>query len=277
MFEILTTPDALVALLTLTFLEIILGIDNIIFISLAASKLPKEHQKKATNIGLLLAMVIRVILLFGISWLVAMEAPFWHFNLPWIKGGISGQGLILFIGGLFLLYKSTTEIHEKVEDKGHYEREVKKGRATTLTKAIIQISLINIVFSFDSILTAVGMTNGIGNNPTDALIIMVIAVVISVLIMMAFAAPVGRFVNEHPTVQLLGLAFLILIGFMLIAEGAHLSNLEIFGSEVGTIPKGYLYFTIAFSLFIEFINMRYRKRTSSIVSTKPDEKEANKN
>ena len=276
MFEILTTPDALVALLTLTFLEIILGIDNIIFISLAASKLPKQHQKKATHIGLLLAMLIRVILLFGISWLVAMEAPFWHFNLSWIKGGISGQGLILFLGGLFLLYKSTNEIHEKVEDKGHDEREVKKGRATTLTKAIVQISLINIVFSFDSILTAVGMTNGIGNNPTDALIIMVIAVVISVIIMMIFAAPVGRFVNEHPTVQLLGLAFLILIGFMLIAEGAHLSDLEVFGSEVGTIPKGYLYFTIAFSLFIEFINMRYRKRTSSIVSDTPEETEETK-
>ncbi|MGK0175316.1 MAG: putative tellurium resistance membrane protein TerC, partial [Ulvibacter sp.] len=215
MFEILTSADALVALLTLTFLEIILGIDNIIFISLAASKLPKEHQKKATNIGLILAMAIRIILLFGISWLVAMEAPFWNINLSWVKGGISGQGVILFIGGLFLLYKSTSEIHEKVENKGHDEREIKKSRSTTLTKAVIQISLINIVFSFDSILTAVGMTNGIGNNPTDALIIMVIAVVISVLIMMAFAAPVGRFVNEHPTVQLLGLSFLILIGFML--------------------------------------------------------------
>jgi len=273
MFDILTSPDALIALLTLTFLEIILGIDNIIFISLAASKLPKKHQKKATNIGLFLAMIIRIILLFGISWLVAMEAPFWHINLPWIKAGISGQGLILIIGGLFLLYKSTSEIHEKVEDKGHDEREVKKRRSTTLTKAIIQICLINIVFSFDSILTAVGMTNGISGNPTDALIIMVIAVVISVLVMMIFAAPVGRFVNEHPTIQLLGLAFLILIGFMLIAEGAHLSHLEIFNSQVGTIPKGYLYFTIAFSLFIEFINMRYRKRTSSIVSNKEQEQD----
>lgn len=262
MFEILTNPDALFALLTLTFLEIILGIDNIIFISLASSKLPKEHQKKATNIGLLLAMLIRVILLFGISWLVALEAPFWNFSLPWIKGGVSGQGLILFIGGLFLLYKSTSEIHDKVEDKGHAEREVKKARATTLTKAIIQICLINIVFSFDSILTAVGMTNGIGNTPTDALIIMVIAVVISVLIMMIFANPVGRFVTEHPTVQLLGLSFLILIGFMLIAEGAHLSHLVVFGSSIGVIPKGYLYFTIAFSLFIEFINMKYRKKTN---------------
>lgn len=267
MFEILSSPDALVALLTLTFLEIVLGIDNIIFISLAASKLPEKHQKRATTIGLFMAMIIRIVLLFGISWLVAMEAPFWHFNISWIQGGVSGQGLILFLGGLFLLYKSTTEIHEKVEDKGHDEREVKKSRSSTLSRAIVQICLINIVFSFDSILTAVGMTNGIGNDPNDALVIMVIAVVISVVIMMLFANPVGRFVNKHPTVQLLGLAFLILIGFMLIAEGAHLSHLVVFGNEVGVIPKGYLYFTIAFSLFIEFINMRYRKKTSDIVTT----------
>lgn len=270
MFEILTTPDALVALFTLTFLEIVLGVDNIIFISLAASKLPQEHQKKATSIGLFMAMIIRIILLFGISWLVAMEAPFWHINLSWIKAGVSGQGLILIAGGLFLLYKSTSEIHEKVEDKGHNEREVKKSRKTTLKKAVIQICIINIVFSFDSILTAVGMTNGISDNPPDALIIMIIAVVVSVIIMMIFANPVGRFVNNHPTVQLLGLAFLILIGFMLIAEGAHLSHLEIFGEGVGVIPKGYLYFTIAFSLFIEFLNMRYRKRTSSVVSNLPE-------
>ncbi len=269
MFDILTSPDALVALLTLTFLEIVLGIDNIIFISLAASKLSKNLQKKATNIGLVMAMLIRIVLLFGITWLVAMEAPFWNLNLSWIQVGVSGQGLILFAGGLFLLYKSVSEIHEKVEDKGHDEREIRKSRSTTLTKAVIQITLINIVFSFDSILTAVGMTNGIGETPNDALIIMIIAVVISVLIMMIFANPVGRFVNKHPTVQLLGLAFLILIGFMLIAEGAHLSHLVVFGNEIGAIPKGYLYFTIAFSLFIEFLNMRYRKKTSDIVSTVP--------
>ncbi len=269
MFDILSTPDALMALLTLTILEIVLGIDNIIFISLAASKLKKDLQKKATNIGLFLAMLIRIILLFGISWLVAMEAPFWHVNLSWIKVGVSGQALILFAGGLFLLYKSVSEIHEKVEDKGHDEREVRKGRSTTLTKAIIQITIINIVFSFDSILTAVGMTNGVGETPQDALLIMIIAVVVSVLIMMLFANPVGKFVTKHPTVQILGLSFLILIGFMLIAESAHLSHLIVFDQEIGAIPKGYLYFTIAFSLFIEFLNMRYRTKTSDIVTTVP--------
>ena len=259
MFEILTNPDALFALLTLTFLEIVLGIDNIIFISLASSKLPENHQKKATSIGLALAMILRILLLFGISYLTALNAPFWHINTSWIQGGISGQSLILFAGGIFLLYKSTKEIHEKVEEPNHDKEQVEKSRSSSLTNAIVQITMINIVFSFDSILTAIGMTNGLSKDPNDALIIMIIAVIISVLIMMLFANSVGKFVNQHPTVQILGLSFLILIGFMLIAEAAHLSHLSVFGSEVGTIPKGYLYFTIAFSLLIEFLNMRMRK------------------
>jgi len=264
MFEIFTSADAWVALLTLTFLEIVLGIDNIIFISIASSKLPEKEQKKATNIGLFLAMVMRIVLLFGISLLVAMEAPFWHINLPWIEAGISGQALILFGGGIFLLYKSVHEIHEKVDEKGEEEKDLEKKSSSTLSRAILQITLINVVFSFDSILTAVGMTNGLSDNPNDALIIMVIAVVISVLIMMIFATPVGRFVNKHPSVQILGLSFLILIGFMLIAEAAHLAHLKIFDSEVGVIPKGYLYFTIAFSLFVEFVNFKLRKKGKTV-------------
>ena len=259
MFEIFTSPDAWIALLTLTFLEIVLGIDNIIFISIAAGKLEPAQRKKATNIGLVLAMVMRIVLLFGISLLTSMKKPFWVFDSEWITGGISGQGIILFLGGLFLLYKSTKEIHEKVEDKGHDEREVKKARSTSLTNAILQITVINTVFSFDSILTAIGMTNGISPNPNDALILMIVAVVISVIIMMLFANPVGEFVNRHPSIQILGLSFLILIGFMLIAEAAHLSHLIVFGNEVGTIPKGYLYFSIAFSLMVEFFDLRMKK------------------
>ena len=265
MFEIFTSADAWVALLTLTFLEIVLGIDNIIFISIASSKLPEEQQKKATNIGLILAMAMRIILLFGISLLVAMETPFWHINLPWIEAGISGQALILFGGGIFLLYKSVHEIHEKVEEKGEEEKELKQKSASNLNKAILQITLINVVFSFDSILTAVGMTSGLSENPNDALLLMIIAVVISVLIMMLFATPVGKFVNKHPTVQILGLSFLILIGFMLIAEAAHLAHLKIFKTGIGNIPKGYLYFTIAFSLFIEFLNFKLRKKKNSVI------------
>ena len=259
MFDILMDPSAWGALLTLTFLEIVLGIDNIIFISIASSKLPVNQQKKATNIGLILAMVLRIILLFGISYLTALNAPFWHFNLPWIEAGISGQAVILFAGGLFLIYKSTKEIHEKVEEPEHDKEEVEKQSSASLSNAIIQIMLINIVFSFDSILTAIGMTNGIGNSPNDALLLMIIAVVISVVIMMAFAHPIGQFVNKHPSIQVLGLSFLILIGFMLIAEAAHLSHLKIFDASIGAIPKGYLYFTITFSMFIEFLNMRMRK------------------
>tara|TARA_R110002126_G_scaffold72388_2_gene181023 strand:+ start:32 stop:841 length:810 start_codon:yes stop_codon:yes gene_type:complete len=265
MFDIFANPDAWIALLTLTFLEIVLGIDNIIFISIAAGKLEPGHRKKATNLGLVLAMVMRILLLFGISLLTSMKKPFWVFDSDWITGGISGQGIILFLGGLFLLYKSTKEIHEKVEDKGHDEREVKKARSTSLTNAILQITVINIVFSFDSILTAIGMTNGISPNPNDALVLMVVAVVISVVIMMLFANPVGDFVNRHPSIQILGLSFLILIGFMLIAESAHISHLIVFGNEVGVIPKGYLYFSIAFSLMVEFFDLRMKKNKDDIV------------
>ncbi|MFT4830400.1 MAG: putative tellurium resistance membrane protein TerC [Psychroserpens sp.] len=260
MFEIFTSPDAWIALLTLTFLEIVLGIDNIIFISIAAGKLDKSLRKKATNLGLILAMAMRILLLFGISLLTSMKKPFWIIEGDWVTGGISGQALILFGGGLFLLYKSTSEIHEKVEDKGHDEREVQKQSSSSLSSAIVQITVINIVFSFDSILTAIGMTNGISPNPNDALILMVVAVVISVIIMMLFANPVGEFVNKHPSIQVLGLSFLILIGFMLIAESAHISHLIVFGNEVGVIPKGYLYFAISFSLMVEFLNMRVRKK-----------------
>ncbi|MEM7104539.1 MAG: TerC family protein [Bacteroidota bacterium] len=259
--SILSTPEAWASLLTLTFLEIVLGVDNIIFISIAAGKLKEKDRKRATNIGLVLAMAFRIILLFGISLLIAMEEPWLSFDKGWIKGGFSGQAIILIFGGLFLLYKATSEIHHKLEGETADEAEEKaKKKGITLQKVIIQITLINIVFSFDSILTAVGMTNGI----EGALVIMIIAVVLSVIIMMVFANPVGEFVNKHPTVQMLGLAFLILIGFMLIAEGAHLAHFTVAGSEVGAVPKGYLYFAIAFSLMVEFLNMRLRKKQHPI-------------
>lgn len=260
MFEIFASPDAWIALLTLTFLEIVLGIDNIVFISIAAQKLEEKDKKKATNLGLLLAMILRIALLFGISLLTSLNEAFVHIDTAWLKGGISGQAVILFLGGLFLLYKSTKEIHEKIEDKQHDECEVKKHQSKLLSAAILEITVINIVFSFDSILTAIGMTNGISENPNDALILMIVAVVISVLIMMLFTYKVSEFVNKHPSIQVLGLSFLILIGFMLIAESAHLSHLVVFDSSIGSVPKGYLYFAIAFSLMVEFINMNVRKK-----------------
>lgn len=247
------------SLLTLTFLEIILGVDNIIFISIASSKLPENQQSKATNIGLILAMVLRIVLLFGISLLIAMNEPWLKIDNSWMHAGFSGQSLILIAGGLFLLYKSVTEIHHKLEID-HAEENSKDAKKITMTNAIVQITLINIVFSFDSILTAVGMTNGL----YGALLIMIIAVVFSVVIMMAFAGPVGRFVNKHPTIQMLGLSFLILIGFMLILEGGHLAHMSIMGSEIGAVPKGYLYFAITFALIVEFLNMKLRKNIKPI-------------
>ena len=260
MFDILTSPDAWVALLTLTFLEIVLGIDNIVFISIAANKLPEKDQKRATNIGLLLAMVQRIILLFAVSFLIGLKNPFYYVNTDWLTMGVSGQGIILFFGGLFLIYKSTSEIHEKVEMPTHDEDAIKAKNLTSFSRAIVQIVIIDFIFSIDSILTAVGMTNGIGTKPSDALVLMIIAVVVSIIVMMVFANPIRKFINKHPSMQLLALSFLILIGFMLIAESAHLSHTKIFGTEIGAIPKGYLYFAIAFSLFVEFLNIRMRKK-----------------
>lgn len=267
MFDVLTSADAWVALLTLTFLEIVLGIDNIVFISIAANKLPQAQQRKATNWGLILAMVQRIILLFAVSFLVGLKNPFYYIETSWLSTGISGQALILFFGGLFLLYKSTSEIHEKVEIPSHDADVIKAKNITTLSKAIIQIVIIDFIFSIDSILTAIGMTNGIGNSPNDALVLMIIAVVVSIIIMMVFANPIRVFINKHPSMQLLALSFLILIGFMLITEAAHLSHTKVFDREIGAIPKGYLYFAIAFSLLVEFLNMKLKKKIE-LTSTK---------
>ena len=249
-----SSPEVWVSLLTLTFLEIVLGIDNIIFIAIAADKLPPHQQKRARNLGLLLAMFSRILLLFGISILIAMQDPFWHIDLGFITAAFSGQSFILFLGGLFLLYKSTTEIHGKLEGEGHIK--ATKKNFSNFSSVIIQIVLIDVVFSFDSVLTAVGLA--------DSLFIMVLAVVISILVMMTFANPVAGFVNKHPTVQMLALSFLILIGFMLMAEGAHLAHMQLAGAEIGSVPKGYLYFAIAFSVGVEFLNMRIRKRIKPV-------------
>ena len=254
--EVFLNPDAWIALLTLTFLEIVLGIDNIIFISIVTGKLPQEHRKKATKIGMFLAMFMRIVLLFGITILIAMKEPWFTINFSWLNAQISGQSVILFLGGLFLIYKSTKEIHEKVDLKGEEEKELKQSATKSFRSVILQIILIDLVFSFDSILTAVGMTNGV----PGALYIMIAAVIISVIIMMQFAVPVGSFVNKHPSIQILGLSFLILIGFMLVTESAHLSNALVFGNHVTPVPKGYLYFAISFSLLVEILNMKVDKK-----------------
>lgn len=254
MLEHLLTADGIISLVTLTFLEIVLGIDNIIFISIAANKLAAKDQSKARNIGLLLAMLFRIVLLFGISFLISLQKPFINIDNHFLHAGISGQSLILFVGGIFLLYKATTEIHHKLE--GNAEDDVvkaPKGKAAErLTAVILQIALINIVFSIDSILTAIGLTHNI--------YIMILAVVFSIVIMMTFGGQVGNFVNKHPSIQMLGLAFLIMIGFMLVAEAAHDAHFTVMGNTVGEVPKGYLYFAIAFSLLVEFLNMRIDKK-----------------
>ena len=252
----LFTAESIISLLTLTFLEIVLGIDNIIFISIAANKLSPADQPKARNIGLILAMAFRLVLLMGISVVISLSKPFTHIDTGWFKAAFTGQSLILFGGGLFLLYKATSEIHHKLEGGEDEETEGGTKGKTTISSVVTQIAITNIVFSIDSILTAIGLTQNVA--------IMMIAVVLSILIMMFFAGPVGKFVNEHPTIQMLGLAFLIMIGFMLVAEGAHLSEVVFFDQEVGAVPKGYLYFAIAFSLLVEFLNIRLRKKQNPV-------------
>lgn len=237
--------DIIISLVTLTFMEIVLGIDNIIFISITADKLPLHQQAKARTLGIALALLIRVALLFSIAWIVGLTEPVATVNLPdWMRESpyaLSWRDIILFAGGLFLLAKSTTEIHGKIE--GHQEA-TKVGKVVSLNSVILQIILLDVVFSFDSILTAVGLVKEIW--------VMVVAVIISMVIMLAAAGKIAAFINKHPTVKILALSFLLLIGFMLVIEGLHFH-----------VPKGYIYFAIFFSLFVEVINMRVRKNWSN--------------
>lgn len=236
--EFLFSAEGLISLFTLMILEVVLGIDNIIFISIVSDRLPKEDQKKARLLGLTLALVMRVGLLMGVSWLVGLKDP-----IIKISGfALSWRDLILVAGGLFLLAKSTTEIHAKVQ--GLHEDEHgndANGKKLSLAGAIIQIILLDIVFSFDSILTAIGLT--------DHIEIMIVAVIFSIIIMMVFAEKVSNFVNTHPTVKVLALSFLLMIGMLLVAEGLH-----------AHVPKGYIYASLAFSLFVEVLNLRMRKK-----------------
>jgi predicted tellurium resistance membrane protein TerC len=229
----ITSPEAWIGFGTLLALEIVLGIDNVVFISILAGKLPGNQQAKARYLGLLLAMVTRIILLFSISWIVRLTTPlFTVFGME-----ISGRDLIMIIGGLFLIGKSTVEIHQRLEGgQGHAAARV----TPTFTSVIVQILLLDVVFSLDSVITAVGMVNQIS--------IMVAAVVVAVIVMIAFAAPIGHFVERHPTVKMLALSFLLLIGMTLLAEGfdQHIS-------------KGYIYSAMAFSVFVEILNLRAKK------------------
>ncbi len=263
--EILQTfllPSAWVALLTLTFLEIVLGIDNIVFLSIMSSKLPAHQQPRARRLGLFIAMLFRIALLFCISLLMQLTKPVFTFDTSWLDGAVSGQSIIVFAGGLFLLYKSVSEIHHKME--GEEESSTSKKVKHSFTAVIIQIVALDIVFSFDSVLTAVGLVSFNEFGYTGAMTVMVTAVIIAVMVMMLFSGPVSKFVNTHPTIQMLGLSFLILIGVMLIVEAAHLSQLSVFGTVVGEIPKGYIYFAIAFSLLVESLNMRLKKKSAPV-------------
>jgi len=238
--DFLADPQIWISLLTLTALEIVLGIDNVIFISILAGKLPEHQQPKARQLGLSLALVTRILLLMSITWLMGLTRPL--FTLPVLNHGLSGRDLILLIGGLFLIGKSVVEIHEKLEGEDGHATPAKS--ATSFAGVIIQILLLDIVFSLDSVITAVGMANNIW--------VMVIAVVIALGVMLVFAGTISDFVNRHPTLKMLALSFLILIGVTLVGEslGQH-------------IPKGYIYFSMAFAFLVEMLNLRLRTKSQS--------------
>ncbi|MEO8597101.1 MAG: TerC family protein [Candidatus Solibacter sp.] len=234
----ISSPESWVALVTLTVLEIVLGIDNIVFISILAGKLPASQQARARNLGLALAMITRVLLLLSLNWIMRLTAPL--FSL--LGRDVSGRDLILLAGGVFLLWKSTHEIHQQVE--GEPAVELAARRAVTLGAVLVQIAVLDIVFSLDSVITAVGMV--------DQISIMIVAIMLAVGFMIFAAGPVSTFVDRHPTVKVLALSFLLLIGVTLIAEGL--------GQH---ISKGYIYFAMAFSVFVEFLNLRARKQPSA--------------
>lgn len=240
MIAYVTNPDTWLALLTLTVLEIVLGIDNIVFISILAGKLPAHQRQRARTLGLALAMGTRILLLLSLTWIMRLTRPFLTIG----PQEVSGRDLILLVGGLFLLWKSTREIHERLE--GATEAARKAGRkANTMASVLAQIALLDIIFSLDSVITAVGMANQIA--------VMVAAIVIAVGIMMWASGPLGDFVERHPTVKMLALSFLLLIGMALVAEGFHQH-----------IPKGYIYFAMGFSVFVEMLNLRARGKAHPV-------------
>ena len=230
------TVDILVSLLTLTFLEVVLGIDNIVFISLVAGRMPVEDRRKVRVVGLLLALIGRLLLLLGIQWIIGLHTP-----IVTIKEfSLSYRDLILVAGGLFLIGKSSSEIHHKVEGK---PEETNRKKPMSMRGAIIQIILLDLVFSLDSIITAVGLV--------DTIWVIIAAIVISMVIMLSFARPISNFIDQHPAMKLLAIAFLFMIGTVLVVEGLHVH-----------VPKGYIYFSMAFALLIEIINMRIKKNSS---------------
>ena len=243
-FSILFTGEGLFFLLVLTLLEVVLGIDNIIFISIVTDRLPSEQKRKARNIGLSLALVVRLILLSFVSFIMAMKNPLFTV----FDHDFSGQSLVLLFGGLFLIYKSTVEMHSSIRGIAHDIKQSQKNKA--MRGIIGQIILIDIVFSFDSIITAIGMTNEIGHNDPSKhpMVIIFGAVIISMIIMLLFAKPISDFINNRPTIKMIALSFLVTIGVILIAEG--------FGQH---LPKGYIYFAMTYALFVEFLNIRMRK------------------
>lgn len=242
MFDVFTSADALISLFTLTLMEVVLGIDNVIFISIVTGRLPKTQQPKARRIGLMLALGIRVVLLLAISWIIGLVEPVITLPLPMEGNDLSWRDIILLAGGLFLLGKSTMEINAKLEGDHHHEENTAKASFTSI---VLQVVVLDIVFSFDSIITAVGLAQHVE--------IMIAAVIISMIIMLAAAPGISAFIEKHPSIKILALSFLLMIGMLLVAEAFDIH-----------VPKGYAYFAMAFSLLVEMLNIKMRKKSKPV-------------
>lgn len=262
MINFLTSGPAIIALLVLTALGIILGLDNIKFIDIATDKLDNKKKNNSVNISILMAFLARFLILMLVYWVLSLTASFWHINMSWFRGEISGESLLLLIGGLFLLYKGTTEIHEEVEDCGYDVRKLTSEQSTNFGKSIWQTSLLNAVFSFDIVLLALGLSNRLDNVTSRVIVLMAIALTLSLLIIIIFKKSLLRVFKKHPSIHILGLAILILVGFAMLVEGAYLSHFHLFGSDVGMLPKSYLYVAIIIALVFMFLVVKFRKENT---------------
>jgi len=262
MIDFLTSGPAIIALIILTIAGVMISADNLRFIEIASSKLDDNKKNKANNIGVLVAFLLRIVLAFVAVWILSLKVGVFDFNFLGIHAAITGESLFLIIGGLFLLYKGVTEIHEEVEDRGFDERKIISEQSSSFGKSIWKTTIINTVFAFDIVLLAVGLTNRLDTDMNRVLVLIIIAILLSLVLILVFKNYINRSFYKHPSLHIVGLSFLVLVGFIMLAEGAYLSHAKIFGSEVGALPKNLAYLVIGVSLLFLFINVKRRKENT---------------
>ncbi|NNL15290.1 MAG: hypothetical protein HKO81_01460 [Flavobacteriaceae bacterium] len=259
MIDFLTSGPSVIAIFILASLGIIIGIDNIRFIDLATVKLNEKKKNNAVNLSILIAFLMRIGLVLLAYWVLSLTASFWSINMFWFRADISGQSLLLIVGGLYLLYKGTSEIHEEIEDPGFDVRKISKEKSNSFGKSVWQTTIINAAFAFDIVIVAIGLTNGLDRFPLRVIVLILIALTLSLLVLLFFKDTLSRIFKKHPSIHILGLGLIILVGFSMLVEGGYLSHAHLFGSDVGFLPKNYIYIAIGIVLIFMFLNVKLRK------------------